>query len=211
MMEIGFKRVSLGYNPEEVDRTIDKLIAENKQKDMQIEEYKAKFQELDARFDALDKQQIADRTLIANTMIAARQDAGRVLEHAKNEADRIVGEASDQAKGIVEEANQEAKRIVTGAEAIADEINNRINNEYMQTKSVLLGITESTRDAKAELIQMFEASENRLLEMLDNVGQMLPETAVQAEHAEKAEGGFNYYAAVAPIINSSPSQSEYHE
>ena len=191
-MEIGFKRASLGYNPEEVDKVIDKFIAERKLKDMQLEEHRAKIQELESRFESLEKQQVADRTLIADTMIAARQDAGKVLGLAQNEADRIVSEANDRAKTIISDAHQESTRIITEAGKVESEIHHRINSEYLTIKTAVLGVAESSRSAKTQLTQMFETSESTLIKMLDNLQLMLPETASASDSSANIESGMRY-------------------
>ena len=205
-MEIGFNRASLGYNPEEVDQVIDKFLTEGKEKDLQIEEFKTKYNELQARFEALEKQQNADRTHIANTMIAARQDAVKILEQAKNDADSAANEASGRAETIIAQAHQEAKRIISEAGKVADDIHNRTINDFAQTEAVVLKLAEASRKAKAELTGMFESTESGLMQMLENIRQMLPEpAAATAENpsgnAAQAEPGKQFFAAIAALAS----------
>ena len=187
MENIGFKRVVFGYNPKQVDEAVDCLIADVEEKDAQIARYGEKFEKLNEQLEALEKRQTAERALIADMMISARQDAAMMLDIAREEADMIAAEAKQSAEGIVTDAQQESERITTGAENEADAVRRRVHEGYAQTEMDIRDMIESARYAKEQLQLMFEASEDRVAQMLEAVRKMLPEAGDTAKLLTEGE------------------------
>ena len=181
MESIGFNKTVFGYNPKQVDEAVDKLMSDIEQKDAQIAKYGEKFKELNDKLEALDKQQIAERAIIADMMISARQDAMKMLDLARGEADMIASDAKHNAESVIANAELESIRMTSVAENEVDAIRRRIHEEYAQTEMDMRDIAESARHAKDQMIMMFEASEGRIAQLMDNVRQLLPEAGSGAK------------------------------
>jgi len=176
MENMEFKKVFLGYSPKQVDETISRLTADIEQKDEKLAVYGEKFKELDEKLENLESLQLAERAMIADMMITARQDSERILGIAQSEADNISADAKDSAELIVTEAWKVSERIKADSENEAGAIRRQIRNGYSQFESDMNSIAETARIAREQLQTMFETSENRIMQTIKSVQQMLPET-----------------------------------
>ena len=195
MENIGFTRSARGYNPKQVDVTIDRLIDEIKQKDAQLAQYGEKFRKMSVRLDDLDKQHSAEYKLIADAMIVARQDAERVLELAREEAVRIESGARNDAENIVTGARDESRRIITTAENDAASIRRRICEEYTQTETDMNAIAQSAIHIKERLMKMFGFVEERVTQVSGDVRQLLEDAERRARASAADKSGEGDYAA----------------
>ena len=204
MENMEFKRVAFGgYSAKQVDETVARLMRDIGKKDEQIAEYGAKFKELYEKIENMENQQVAERALVADMIISARQEAETIrgtarldaetiigeahqeaetmVGTARNEADGIASDAKNNAESILSEAQRESEQIKTKTKHEAGAIRRQILNEYAQFETDMNGIAESYRFAKEQLRTMFDSSETRIVQVMNNVRQMLPEADDSAD------------------------------
>lgn len=130
-----FKRSFRGYNENEVDEFLDKI----------MEDYELLYKEnsdlkdrVNIMNDKLQSYTNMEKTL-NNTLIVAQRSAEDLKQNAKKEAELIIQEAQQNAEKIMQKANQEVVRIRTELE----NQKKRLNVFKAKFKSLLEGQLEA--------------------------------------------------------------------
>jgi len=102
-----FSRSFRGYNENEVDEFLDKIIEDYEKLTNENIELKEKNRLL---LEQLEKYNNLENTL-KETLIMAQTTAEEVTANAKKEAELIIQEAEEKGRKIIEAANQEALKV----------------------------------------------------------------------------------------------------
>lgn len=136
-----FNRILRGYDPEEVNAYLDKVIAqvENmvgqlKQKNARIVELEGINQELQERLgehakmeDTLNRAIIMAQKTSDQMKASAMQESEMILEDAKNNANRIINEALLRSEKIEYEASQLKRNINVFKRRLSDIIQSQLD------------------------------------------------------------------------------------
>lgn len=96
-----FKKTIRGYNEDEVNEFLDKVVADFEKLYRENGELKDKIAVVNER---VDNYTLMEKTL-QNTLVVAQTTAEEVVVNARKKAEVIEREAEEQAKRIIEEAN----------------------------------------------------------------------------------------------------------
>ena len=136
-----FNRILRGYDPEEVNAYLDKVIAQVesmvvqlKQKNVRIVELESINQELQKRLEAHTKMEdTLNRAIIMaqktsdQMKMSAVQESEMILEDAKNNANRIVNEALLRSEKVEYEASQLKRNINVFKRRLSDIIQSQLD------------------------------------------------------------------------------------
>ena len=136
-----FNRILRGYDPEEVNAYLDKVIAQVesmvvqlKQKNVRIVELESINQELQKRLEAHTKMEdTLNRAIIMaqktsdQMKMSAVQESEMILEDAKNNAKRIVNEALLRSEKVEYEASQLKRNINVFKRRLSDIIQSQLD------------------------------------------------------------------------------------
>ena len=113
-----FSKSFRGYNEDEVDQFLDKIVEEFEKLYKENLELKDKILVLN---DQIDKYNSLEHTL-KETLIVAQSTADEVIAAAKEKAKTIVENANIEAKRLIDEANEEVYRIKKAYENLLREM-----------------------------------------------------------------------------------------
>jgi cell division septum initiation protein DivIVA len=119
--ELAFARRAFGgYDPKEVDQTVDRLTArlealDRKNGEMH-REYEERLREVYAYVRQIEAERDAERLQIAEVMTAARADAANVMEQTRGKAEKLAKRAWEEAERVLSSAQKTAELTVAGAE-----------------------------------------------------------------------------------------------
>ncbi|SNX55275.1 DivIVA domain-containing protein [Thermoanaerobacterium sp. RBIITD] len=130
-----FKRSFRGYNENEVDEFLDKIMEDYELLYKENSELKDRVNIMN---DKLQSYTNMEKTL-NNTLIVAQRSAEDLKQNAKKEAELIIQEAQQNAEKIMQRANQEVVRIRTELE----NQKKRLNVFKAKFKSLLEGQLEA--------------------------------------------------------------------
>ncbi|MDD3839352.1 MAG: DivIVA domain-containing protein [Clostridia bacterium] len=102
-----FSRSFRGYNDDEVDEFLDKVVADYEKMYKENMEIKDKLALIDDQIKSYKKMESA----LKETLITAQKTADEVTNNAHQKSELIISEAEQKAKQIIEEANKEVIEI----------------------------------------------------------------------------------------------------
>jgi len=104
-----FKKGFRGYNEEEVDEFLDKVVTDFEKLYKENNETKERISIVNERIESYSS---IEKTL-QNTLIVAQSTAEEVLSNARKKSEAIISEAHEQAKRIIEDANKKVLEVNT--------------------------------------------------------------------------------------------------
>ncbi len=139
-----FKRSFRGYNEEEVDEFLDRVIKDYEQLYRENIELKENLDRLNSK---LEHFQHMENTL-HNTLVIAQETAEEVKLNAKKETELLIKEAEIRAQKIVDEAVIKVRRMTTEYEELQKQahVYRTRMRTLIQAQLEMLGETEEDRD-----------------------------------------------------------------
>jgi cell division septum initiation protein DivIVA len=133
-LELAFSRKAFGgYDPKEVDQTVDRLKTRIETQDRWNENmrraYEDKLREVYAYVRQIESERNAERLQIAEVMTVARTDAAKVMEQARGEVDKLAKRAWEEAAHILSTAQKTAELTVADARQEAQAMLNAAGQE----------------------------------------------------------------------------------
>lgn len=145
-----FKRTFRGYNENEVDEFLDKIMEDY---EMLYKENSDLKDRINIMNDKLQSYTDMEKTL-KNTLIIAQKSAEDVRQNAQKKGDLIIQEAQQNAEKILQNANQEVVRIRSEFETQRK----KLNIFKAKIKSLLEGQLETIMSINEN--ELFEDNEN---------------------------------------------------
>lgn len=136
------KQMVNGYSVEEVDDFLDELIVEYSKNYKEINELRAKVEELN---NSLVQYKTIESTL-QNTLVMAQTTAEEVKNVAKQKADQIVNEAKTNAHKQVDELNNE----ILLKQKELDDVKKQFDIYKAKMESLLISQLELLKDVNKE-------------------------------------------------------------
>jgi DivIVA domain-containing protein len=149
--ETDFARVIRGYDPEEVDRFVQKLRRELLVAKTSLDEHVARISELESELEAKsrDLEELGRPTFaglgskLESTLRIAEEQSARLVSQAETDAHNIRLAATREAETLVAEATEKLRRASEEAEALVADGVQRGRSAYESA------LAEATRDADA--------------------------------------------------------------
>lgn len=113
-----FKKAFKGYNENEVDEFLDKVIADYERIYRENGELKDRIAIDNERIESYNSMEKS----LQNTLLIAQTTAEDIVSNARKKAEMIIKEAEDQAKRIIEDANSSVIKVNKDYEELKKEV-----------------------------------------------------------------------------------------
>jgi DivIVA domain-containing protein len=166
-LEIAFSKKAFGgYDPKEVDETVDKLIVQLRELEMKNRDqsdklagYRKQLGEAANYLKCVDEARKTERLQIAEVMTVARTDAAKVMEQTHEEVDKLAKRAWEETAYILFAAQKTAGLAVADAEreaqAILDAARREAEAVRVETHTLLRQFSGFAHSAK-QVLQSLE-------------------------------------------------------
>lgn len=199
-----FREKFRGYDPEEVDRFLDRVSERISALERERDEAVRRAEEA----SQVTAEAAESERLLKRTLLTAERTAEETVANARAEADQLLERARQEAQELVEGARQEAETVREEARREADELRGDARREAAHERELARTGAEGVRRAVSELRQFREEYRERVrgviaeqLAVLDRVGDLpeLPPAIAELAHLraddepsgdEQAPGGY---------------------
>ncbi len=165
-----FKRGLRGYNPDEVDEFLDKIVEEYEVVYKENSLLKEKVSSINEKVDHYTKIE----NTIQNTLLLAQNASEQARANAQKEADLIVKNANDSAQKIIDKAH---------GDVVA------INDEYDKVRQEFIKFRAKYRNFMNAQMETFEDLEKDLIKNY-NLGEIVEEKIEEKEIEEHKDNEY---------------------
>ncbi len=187
-----FRRSFRGYNMEEVDQFLDRLVQDYESLFLENQVLKEK---LDASEAAKSRYQEMEK-IIKDSVIMAQKNADELQRNAKHEADLILEEARLRAEKIIGEAGEKAAQMLQEAREQArfriEEAEDRVRSvleEYRFLEKQVTVFRVKFRSFLEAQMDLLDEQDSEAREIMINTGLGLEEAAAGRDVGTRAEPG----------------------
>ncbi len=205
--EFEFSKAKNGYNRDEVDELLDKIVEDYAQFDTLIKSYESRIEALNNKINETK----TDADSINTVLISAQKLADSIVADAKAEAERVTSTANSEAEQIkirtkkaLEEIDAEITKQKLAAQAEVDEI---LAAAARKSEGMILAAKDSVAreqilfdSLKAEIADFKKVIKNAYKEHLESLSALPEEVPVNPENAA---------ISIEEIINSEPKLERF--